>query len=105
MDIVERIAALFAAHGEQPYEGSRREAISATAHALQCAQLAEWAQADAPLVAAALLHDVGHFLAAEAIARNDRLDDRHEDLAKVPGRETPPLGYYLGLLDGLRIRA
>lgn len=181
MEIIERIEALFAAHGEQPYEGQRREAISATAHALQCAQLAEWAQADAPLVAAALLHDVGHFLAAEAIARNDRLDDRHEDLAvpllaghfgpeviepirlhvqakrclvaidagyagtlspasvhslvlqggplsveeaatfqaqphaqaalslrrwddlaKVPGRETPPLGYYLGLLDGVR---
>ena len=64
-----------------PYEGARREAISALDHALQCAQLAEWANADESLVAAAFLHDVGHFLAAEAIARSDQLDDRHELLA------------------------
>ena len=30
---------------------------------------------------------------------------RWDDLAKVPGRETPPLGYYLGLLDGVRTGA
>lgn len=76
--IVERIEDLFRAHGEKPYEGARREAVSALAHALQCAQLAEWAHADEALVAAALLHDIGHFLAADAVARNDTLDDRHE---------------------------
>ncbi|WP_341889469.1 phosphonate degradation HD-domain oxygenase [Variovorax sp. YR752] len=81
MDIVERIEQLFVRHGDAPYEGARREAISALEHALQCAQLAEWANADESLVAAAFLHDVGHFLAAEAIARDDRVDDRHEDLA------------------------
>lgn len=81
MDIVERIDRLFATHGQGVYEGARREAISALEHALQCAQLAEWAHADQSLVAAALLHDVGHFLAAEAVARNDRVDDRHEELA------------------------
>lgn len=80
--LVARIAALFDAHGDAPYEGLRREAISARAHALQCAQLAEWAGAHDALVAASLLHDIGHFLAAEAIARNDQLDDRHEDLAE-----------------------
>ncbi|MGD9831655.1 MAG: HD domain-containing protein [Piscinibacter sp.] len=80
MDIVERIDRLFASHGHVPYEGARREAISALEHALQCAQLAEWAHADSSLVAAAFLHDVGHFLAAEAVARNDHVDDRHEEL-------------------------
>jgi phosphonate degradation associated HDIG domain protein len=81
VDIVERIGGLFGRHGHVAYEGARREAVSALEHALQCAQLAEWAHADETLVAAAFLHDVGHFLAAEAIARNDRVDDRHEELA------------------------
>jgi predicted HD phosphohydrolase len=31
-------------------------------HALQCAQFAEWAEAPGSLVAAALLHDIGHLL-------------------------------------------
>jgi phosphonate degradation associated HDIG domain protein len=81
MDIVERIGQLFERHGQVAYEGGRREAVSALEHALQCAQLAEWAHAGAPLVAAALLHDIGHFVAADAVARNDRVDDRHEVLA------------------------
>jgi phosphonate degradation associated HDIG domain protein len=79
MDIVERIERLFAAHGAVAYDGARREAVSAVEHALQCAQLAEWADAAPSLVAAAFVHDVGHFLAAEAVARNDRVDDRHEE--------------------------
>ncbi len=81
MDIVERIDQLFATHGHVAYDGARREAVSALEHALQCAQLAEWAHADRSLVAAAFLHDIGHFLVAEAVARNDRVDDRHEELA------------------------
>jgi phosphonate degradation associated HDIG domain protein len=80
-DVVARIAGLFDRHGHEPYEGARREPVSALAHALQCAQLAEWAHADEPLVAAAFLHDVGHFLAAEAVLRDERIDDRHEELA------------------------
>ena len=79
--VVGRIARLFADHGHVPYEGSRREAVTATEHALQCAQLAEWAHASPELVAAAFLHDVGHFLAADAIARSDTVDDRHEAIA------------------------
>jgi phosphonate degradation associated HDIG domain protein len=81
MDIVERIDQLFTTHGRMAYAGARREAVSALEHALQCAQLAEWAHADQRLVAAAFLHDVGHLLAAEAVARNDHVDDRHEELA------------------------
>ncbi len=69
------IELLFQRHGEQVYDGSRREPVTATRHALQCAQLAEWAHADDTLVAAALLHDIGHFIAAES---DEQVDDRHE---------------------------
>lgn len=79
--VVSNIERLFAMHGRTPYEGARRETISALDHAMQCAQLAEWANADGPLIAAALLHDVGHFLAAEVVALSDFIDDRHEQIA------------------------
>jgi phosphonate degradation associated HDIG domain protein len=77
-DLIDRIEALFQRHGEQLYEGARQESVSALEHALQCAQLAEWAGADLPLVAAALLHDIGHFL---VIDLPDSVDDAHEDIA------------------------
>lgn len=54
MSLIATIERLFVAQGASAYEGARRESVSALAHALQCAQLAEWAHADAPLVAAAL---------------------------------------------------
>lgn len=65
MDIVCKIEALLARRGAVAYS---KGGVSALAHALQCAQLAEWAHADMSLVAAALLHDLGHLLdgAAEA---------------------------------------
>lgn len=80
-DLVERIEALFVLHGHRVYDGIRQEPVSALEHALQCAELAEWAGADAPLIAAALLHDIGHFLTAPVDERDDRLDDEHEELA------------------------
>lgn len=80
-DLIERIEALFAAHGTQLYDGARSEPVSALQHALQCAQLAEWADADATLVAAALLHDIGHFI--ETSELDDDTDDTHE-LRAVP---------------------
>ena len=73
--LLPQIEALFLRHGEQAYDGSRREPVTALQHALQCAQLAEWAHADDTLVAAALLHDIGHFIAAEG---DEQVDDRHE---------------------------
>lgn len=76
MDIVERIEILFNAYGHSAYEGHRRESVTVLQHALQCAQLAEWAQADDSLVVAALLHDIGHFV--EAPAASDLFDDVHE---------------------------
>jgi predicted HD phosphohydrolase len=69
VDIVCKIEALFQRRGATLYSGeqvARREAVSALAHALQCAQLAEWAHADNSMVAAALLHDLGQLLDAPA---------------------------------------
>ena len=77
-DILERIDRWFALHGATSYEGNRRESVSALAHALQCAQLAEDARADSHLVAAALLHDVGHFVAIAEVGEAEDVDDAHE---------------------------
>ncbi|WP_217807049.1 phosphonate degradation HD-domain oxygenase [Andreprevotia lacus] len=55
------------------------EAVSQLEHALQSAQCAERDGADAALVTAALLHDVGHLVTGQAddeLARG--IDDRHE---------------------------
>ena len=77
-DILERIEHWFALHGATSYEGNRRESVSALNHALQCARLAEDARADASLVAAALLHDVGHFVAIADVGEMEDVDDVHE---------------------------
>src|SRR6266567_2364138 len=55
---LERIAGPFATEGADEYLG---EAITQAVHMLQAAHLAEREGADDALVAAALLHDVGHF--------------------------------------------
>jgi len=52
------IAELFASEGAADYLG---EAVTQAAHMLQAAALAEEAGARPALIAAALLHDVGHF--------------------------------------------
>jgi phosphonate degradation associated HDIG domain protein len=182
IDTVDQIEELFRAHGHSHYEDQRSEPVSALAHALQCAQFAEWAAAPDSLVAAALLHDVGHFIAP--LPGTDDIDDVHElralgllksafgaeviepvrlhvqakrclvavdpgyaatlshasvhtlalqggamsadevrwfealpfsadavalrrwdDAAKEPGRRTPPLAYYVELLQAVRLRA
>jgi phosphonate degradation associated HDIG domain protein len=77
--LIDRIECLFLAHGHEAYDGARRESVTALEHALQCAQLAEWAHADAPLVAAALLHDIGHFL--DGTLLQEHVDDGHEQHA------------------------
>ncbi len=60
-DPVRVIAGLFAADGTRGYLG---EAVTKGQHMLQAAALAEGAGAAPELVAAALLHDVGHFAGA-----------------------------------------
>ena len=79
-DIADRIAQWFAAHGHEAYDGARREPVTALEHALQCAQLAEFAHAEPELVVAALLHDVGRFVSPGDLGwKNiDDVDDRHE---------------------------
>lgn len=57
------------------------ESVDQMQHALQCATLAEQAQAPAPLILAAWLHDIGHMQhrdAAAAVAQG--ADDMHEAL-------------------------
>ena len=60
-DPVQIIAAFFAGEGARDYLG---EPVTQASHMLQAAALARAARAPAPLVAAALLHDVGHFTSA-----------------------------------------
>jgi phosphonate degradation associated HDIG domain protein len=67
--VVGEIERLFADRGAAEYFG---EPVTQLGHALQTAALAEAAGAPADLIAAALLHDVGHLLPGPA--------GRHEDL-------------------------
>jgi phosphonate degradation associated HDIG domain protein len=77
VDVIDRLLSLFADRGRGAYFG---EAVTQTEHALQCSHLAEQSGADAALVAAALLHDVGHLLHGLAEdAAEQGIDDRHED--------------------------
>lgn len=72
---VEELALLFAGEGRLDDLG---DAVSASEHMLQTAALARAAGATDALVAAALLHDVGHFRGAGAgIAWDAGVDDQH----------------------------
>ncbi len=66
------------ARGQTNYD----ESVTQLEHALQCAHLARQAKAPAPYIAAALLHDIGHFLTDEHDAGSDFLaeDWHHESL-------------------------
>ena len=59
-----RVLALYEAWGSQPYD----EEVAQLDHALQTAAHARSAGASEPLVAAALLHDVGHLLHLAGLA-------------------------------------
>jgi phosphonate degradation associated HDIG domain protein len=75
-NLVEEILRLFRERGDAAYIG---EPVSQTEHALQAAWAAEKAGAGNALIAAALLHDVGHLLhdLPEDCA-HDGIDDAHE---------------------------
>jgi [1-hydroxy-2-(trimethylamino)ethyl]phosphonate dioxygenase len=74
---VSELLELFDRHGDSEYGG---EAVTQLQHALQSAQLAEQAGAPATLIAAALLHDVGHLLHDLPDDAPDRgIDDHHEN--------------------------
>ena len=79
MTIIDEIERLFAARGDSEYGG---EAVSQREHALQAAAAAVADGADEPLVAAALLHDMGHLLHdLPADAPETGVDDHHENSA------------------------
>jgi len=67
---------LFARHGGKSGGENR---VSLSTHMLQTAAAAEAAGAEASLVAASLLHDIGHWLRGEAIDART-VDDRHESV-------------------------
>lgn len=76
--ILEQLATLFEERGSSLYGG---EAVTQLEHALQAAWLAELAGENAPAIAAALLHDVGHLLHdLPEDAPDDGIDDVHEEL-------------------------
>ena len=75
---VDDIIGLLQVQGASQYG---REAVSQQQHARQCAHLAERAGAAPELVAAALLHDLGHLLAARTPAPASAADDLHQYLA------------------------
>jgi predicted HD phosphohydrolase len=76
MNTIDRVAELFLLHGQRVHATGPDGSVTFRAHALQCAQLAEWAHAEPALVAAAFLHDVGHLVAHEAAT--SPFDDLHE---------------------------
>jgi phosphonate degradation associated HDIG domain protein len=94
-DVVDRLAKLFAEQGESEYLG---EPVTQAEHMLQAAAYAEAAGASDPLIAAALLHDIGHFLGE--ISGHDLMsgtDNRHSHTgadwlaAWFPGTMTEPV--------------
>jgi phosphonate degradation associated HDIG domain protein len=81
MDTVATICGLLTDAGRERYG---MEAVSQLDHALQCALLAEQGGHAPALVAAALLHDIGHLVGAgdEGLAEKG-VDARHEKIAAV----------------------
>ncbi|HWG64428.1 MAG TPA: HD domain-containing protein [Streptosporangiaceae bacterium] len=73
-DPVRTLAVLFAREGASDYLGER---VSQAQHMLQAAALAEAAGAGPDLLAAALLHDVGHFATGDLLVNG--ADNHHGD--------------------------
>lgn len=82
---IDQIERLYRSGGAALYGG---EAVDQQQHAFQCAQLAEASGASAELVAAALLHDLGHLVAGQS--RAVLLDGKHEERAVPYLRGTYP---------------
>jgi predicted HD phosphohydrolase len=94
--IVDEIFAMFREYGSGAYLG---EPVSMTEHMLQSAYAAEQEGAPPRLVAAALLHDYGHFIhdLPEDSAEHG-VDTRHEEVAHAflsehfgPARSSRPI--------------
>jgi phosphonate degradation associated HDIG domain protein len=88
--IVAFLVAIFDSRGAEEYLG---EPVTMAEHMLQGAWFAEREQADDELVAAALLHDIGHFTSEfGAYSPDDTADKHHDDAgAEALARFFPPL--------------
>jgi phosphonate degradation associated HDIG domain protein len=75
----EGLARLYAMRGAEHYG----EGVTQLEHALQSAVLAQSARAPASLIAAALLHDVGHLLIPDDVQRRSTIDAHHERMGDV----------------------
>jgi [1-hydroxy-2-(trimethylamino)ethyl]phosphonate dioxygenase len=97
MNTVDHIFELFEHRGQSSYFG---EQVSQLEHALQCAYLASQEGAPSELVAAALLHDIGHLLHEHGEDAADRGDDtQHERRGEVwlSSRFSPGVTHPIGL--------
>ena len=75
-NIVDFIGDIFLRRGAESYLG---EDVTMSQHMLQAAQLAEQSGADTQLVAAALLHDIGHYTNEfPEDAQDQGIDNHHE---------------------------
>lgn len=76
---INRIVDLFETRGNEQYGA---EAVNQTEHALQCATLAENEGASVELIAASLLHDLGHLMHEHGEDHLDfGIDDAHQYFA------------------------
>jgi [1-hydroxy-2-(trimethylamino)ethyl]phosphonate dioxygenase len=76
--IVPFLAKIFERRGAEEYLG---EPVTIAEHMLQGAKLAEDDGAEDALVAAALLHDIGHFTSEFGTYSPDDIEDKHHDEA------------------------
>src|SRR5690625_2183188 len=84
------LAEVLEQRGGEAYLG---EAVTMAEHMLQAAYLAEQQDEPEVVIAAALLHDIGHFVGAfGTFSMADRHDRRHEESgARILERYFPPL--------------
>jgi phosphonate degradation associated HDIG domain protein len=79
MNFIDDLEHLYTERGTRCYEIQGRTGVTQMQHALQCAALATAAGAPEALVAAALLHDLGHLLQEQMAEEPDgRRDDVHQ---------------------------
>lgn len=76
LTIVEFLIGIFERRGNEEYLG---EPVTMAQHMLQGATLAEKAGAPDELIAAALLHDIGHYTSEFGTFTMDDTEDRHHD--------------------------
>lgn len=98
---IDELFALFAAYGDAQYD----EAVSLTDHCLQTAEHAVTDGVEDHVIAAALLHDVGHLLLAKHRGTEDYLADDWDHDAVGERWVTEVFGSRIGRTVGLHVEA